>query len=168
MKRTAIGNRAGRNLLAGNGCHGQERYNAAGMAALDDSGIARVVGIGLQGNDADRCHAGRREISHHMGDAAQGNGHDTGDPHKGLPMLQRPAGGKNGGDHAAIEPDTYPLVNGTSLAAFCRNGQRPSAAPAYRDGSTDHPAAAISLVGLSSGAALARAAPLDVSPSRAQ
>ncbi len=92
------------------------------MAALDDSGgIARAVGIGLHGDDGDRCRVGRREISQHMRDAAQRNGHDTGDPNKSLPVLQRPAGRKDDGNHAVMKPDTCTLVNGTSLAAFCRN-----------------------------------------------
>ena len=125
MQHTAVGNGASCHLLAESRRHGQERYNAAGMAALDDNGgVARAVGIGLHGNDADRRCAGRREISHDMRDAAQGNSHDTRDPNKSLPVLQRPAGGKDDGDHAAIEPDAYALVNGISLAAFAAQSAR--------------------------------------------
>lgn len=124
MKHTAVGNRASNDFLPRARSHGQERNNAAGMAALDDGGgAARAAGIGRHGNDADGPRVDRREISHQVRNAAQGNGHDTGDPNEGPPVLQRPADGKDGGDHAAIEPDAYALVNGTSLAAYCRNCQ---------------------------------------------
>ena len=122
MQQTAVGNCASRNLLARTGRNDQERYDAAGVAALDDHGrVARAGGIGLQGNDACLCCIGRGEIDRHMRDAASGNGHDTEDSNESLPVRQRPGSAKDDGDHAAIEPDAHALVNGTSLAAFCRN-----------------------------------------------
>lgn len=112
MRQMTVGNRAGRCRFPGSGGHGQERYDAAGMALLDDhAGVARPVGIGLYDSYPERRRNGRREISHHVRDAAQRDSHDTGDPNESLPVLQRPAEGKEGGDHVAIEPDTCSIVN---------------------------------------------------------